>query len=165
MEFDKKTIDALRWIVGIFNKHNVPYRIGGGFGAKLYGSPRPLNDIDFGIPDEYLTKIVPDIEQYITWGPARWQDGKWDCELITLDYHGQEIDISGTDTKKISNKERTKWISGTSFPYNTLDMNIEGIEIKVMNPEDLMEYKMELDGDHQLIDIQAIKDYLNPIQI
>jgi len=165
MQFDKKTIDALKWIVEIFNKNNVPYRIGGGFAAKLYGSSRPLNDIDFGIPDEYLFKILPDIKDYITWGPARWQDGKWDCELITLDYHGQEIDISGTDTKKISNKERTKWISGTSFPYNTLDMNIEGIEIKVMNPEDLMEYKMELDGDHQLIDIQAIKDYLNLTQI
>ena len=38
--FDEKTIDALKWIVGILNKHNIPYRIGGGFAAKMYGSSR-----------------------------------------------------------------------------------------------------------------------------
>ncbi len=160
MEFDKKTINALRWIVGIFNKHDVPYRIGGGFAAKMYGSLRPLNDIDFGISEKYFSVILPDISEYIISGPERWNgDGKWDCELITLNYHGQEIDISGTDTMRMSNKERTKWIS-RAVPYSTVDMNVEGIDIKVMNPMELVTYKKELDGDHQLVDIKAIEDYL-----
>jgi|ERR1035437_1016249 hypothetical protein len=157
---EKKTIDTLRWIVEIFNKHNVPYRIGGGFAAKMYGSARPLNDIDFGIPEKYFPVILPEISKYITYGPARYKDAKWDLELITLNYNGQEIDISGNDTEKMSNKERTKWIPSTSFPYNTLDMQIEGIDIKVMNPIELIEYKKELDGEHQLVDIQAVEDYL-----
>jgi len=162
MEFDKKTIDALRWIVGIFNKHNIPYRIGGGFAAKMYGSPRPLNDIDFCIPEKYFKIVLPDISEYITHGPERWNgDGKWDCELMTLDYHGQEIDISGSDTMKLSNKERTTWIPRGDFPYNTVDMNIEGIDVKVMNPLELATYKKELDGDHQLVDIKVIEDYID----
>ncbi len=45
-KFEQKSIDALRWIVEIFNRHNIPYRIGGGFAAKVYGSTRPLKDFD-----------------------------------------------------------------------------------------------------------------------
>jgi len=158
--FEKKTIDALRWMIKIFNRHNVPYRIGGGFAARMYGSPRPLNDIDFGIPEKYFSIILPDIAKYITHGPNRYRDAKWDCELITLNYHDQEIDISGTDTEKMSNKERTKWIS-LDESSDTLDMNLEGINIKVMNPIELMTYKKELDGEHQLVDIEAIEKYIN----
>ena len=158
--FEKKTIEALRWIVEIFNRHNVPYRIGGGFAAKMYGSPRPLNDIDFGIPEKYFSIILPDISEYVTHGLKRYKDAKWDLEALSLNYHGQEIDISGTDTMKMSNKVRTEWISRANFPYDTLDMRIEGINIKVMNPIELVKYKKELDGEHQLIDIKAIENYL-----
>ncbi len=160
-KFDKKTIDALRWIVGIFNKNNIPYRIGGGFAAKMYGSSRPLNDIDFGIPEKCFPIILPEISKYTTYGPIRSNDdGKWDCELICLNYNGQDIDISGTDTMKMSNKERTMWIPRGIFPYDTTDMNIEGIDIKVMNSRELVTYKRELDGEHQLVDIKAIEEYL-----
>ena len=47
--FQEKTVDALRWIVGILEKKNILYQISGGFAAKLYGSSRPLNDIDIDI--------------------------------------------------------------------------------------------------------------------
>jgi len=157
--FEQKTLDALHWIIEIFNRHNIPYRIGGGFAAKLYGSLRPLNDIDFGISEKYFSIIVPEIFEYITYGPNHYKDVKWDCELITLNYHNQEIDISGTDTIKMSNKERTKWIH-LDESSDTLDMNVAGIDIKVMNPIELMEYKKELDGEHQLVDIKAIENYL-----
>jgi len=156
---ETKTIDALKWIVGIFNRYNVPYRIGGGFAAKLYGSPRSLRDIDFSISEKYFSIILPEISEFITYGPGRYKDAKWDCELITLNYHGQEIDISGTDTIRMSNKERTKWLH-VSESTETVDMQVEGINIKVMNPEDLAGYKRELDGEHQLVDIQAIEDYI-----
>jgi hypothetical protein len=156
---EKKTIEALRWIVEIFNKHSIPYRIGGGFAAKMYGSTRPLNDIDFGINEKYFPTILPEISKYTTYGPARYKDAKWDCELITLNYHNQEIDISGTETIKMSNKKRTEWIS-LDESSDTLDMNVGGIDIKVMNPVELMEYKKELDGNHQLIDIKAVENYL-----
>ncbi|MFZ3019950.1 MAG: hypothetical protein WA051_00265 [Minisyncoccia bacterium] len=158
--FEPKTIEALKFMVELFNKHNIPYRIGGGFAAKIYGSSRPLNDIDFGIPDKYFATIFPEISEYITYGPSRYIDGKWDCELITLKYHEQEIDISGTDTMKISNKNRTEWIKHNELSDDGLDICIQGVDVKVMHPRELMKYKMELDGDHQLIDIKATENYL-----
>lgn len=56
---EEKTLNALRWIVGILNKHQVPYRIGGGFAAHIYGSNRPINDIDISLPGKYFSAIVP----------------------------------------------------------------------------------------------------------
>lgn len=50
--FQEKTINALKWIIKILNSKNIPYQISGGFAAKMYGSIRPLNDIDIDIPED-----------------------------------------------------------------------------------------------------------------
>ena len=39
-------------------------------------------------------------------------------------------------------------------------MNVEGIEVSLIDPRDLAAYKKELDGDHQLVDIKAVKEYI-----
>lgn len=160
MSMEKRTTEALRWMVGIFNKHQIPYQISGGFAARVYGSKRPLNDIDFDISERFFHLIVPEISKHIVYGPARFKNEKWDCDLITLNYHGQEIDISGADTIRIHNKERTKWLSFGDAPLNALDMRVDGIDVSVMHPRDLIEYKKELDGEHQLIDIKAAEEYI-----
>ncbi len=157
---EQRTIDALEWMIGIFNKYKIEYQIAGGFAAKLYGSPRPLNDIDFDISEKNFSTILPDISGYITFGPSRLNDGKWDCELITLNYRGQEIDLCGVDSILMSNKERTKWIPYPNQSLNSLDIKAEGFTLKVIHPRDLATYKKELDGEHQMVDIQAIEEYL-----
>ncbi len=124
---EDKTINALQWMVGILNKHKIEYQIAGGFAAKVFGSLRPLNDIDFDIHDNDFSKILPEIKPYIIFGPTRYKDDKWDTELITLNYFGQEIDISGADTLKMSNKERTKWISYGKSSFNAIPLTIGGL--------------------------------------
>jgi hypothetical protein len=157
---EQKTINALKWMVKILNRLNISYQIAGGFAAKMYGSPRSVNDIDFDVHDEDLIRIAPEISEYIKFGPAQFKDNKWDCMLITLEYEGQEIDISGADTTKISNLERTKWIEYPRQDFNTMKFVVEGTPINVMNPVELMEYKSELDGEHQVVDVGAVKKYL-----
>ena len=157
---ERKTIDALVWIVGVLEKHEVEYQISGGFAAKLYGSPRELNDIDIDIREKYFETVLPEVSPYVTFGPARFNDGKFDCDLMTLDYGGQEIDISGTDTLRMSNKDRTEWISYPNFTFDTLDTDVAGISLKVVHPWKLIEYKKELDGEHQHADIQAAQAYI-----
>lgn len=160
LKFPQKTLDALTWIIDILNKNKIQYQITGGFAAKLYGSPRDLNDIDIDISEKYFPTILPYISQYITYGPARFTDNKWDLDLITLNHKGQEIDIGGIDTLRISNKERTKWISYPDFIFNTLDIEVEGMFLKVIHPKELIDYKKELDGEHQQLDIRATSEYL-----
>jgi hypothetical protein len=157
---EQKAIDALRWLTEILNRHHVEYQIAGGFAANVYGSPRELNDIDVDIREKDFRTILPDIAGYVTAGPTRFNDGKFDCEYISLKYRGQVIDISGTDTLRMSNKERTEWISYPNFVFDTLDMPVEGLHLKIVHPRKLIEYKKELDGEHQTIDIRAAEEYV-----
>ncbi|MFA6586231.1 MAG: phosphotransferase [Candidatus Paceibacterota bacterium] len=155
-----KTKNALKWIIGILNKHKIEYQISGGLAGRMFGSNRELHDIDIDISERYFSIILPEIKEYIIYGPDRYKDAKWDVELITLNYFGQEIDISGVDTILISNKERSKWIHYPSHLDKTLNMKIDGLEVEIINLKDFIEYKKELDGEHQLEDIKAAEKYL-----
>jgi len=160
IQLEEKTKNALKWIVNILDNHKIDYQISGGLAGKIFGSQRKLNDIDIDISEKYFLEILPEISEYIIFGPARYKDAKWDLELITLNYHGQEIDISGIDTLLISNKERTKWISYPGFLSEALNMECVGLKIKMINPKYFLEYKKELDGEQQLEDIKAVEQYL-----
>lgn len=160
LPLEDKTINALHWIIEILNKNKIDYQISGGFAGRIFGSKRELHDIDIDISKKDFNKILPEISDYIIYGPNHYIDAKWNLELITLNYNGQEIDISDSDNVLISNKERTKWISFLTDFSKTLEIDLNGINIKVINPNDFMEYKKELDGEHQIEDIEAVKNYL-----
>ncbi len=159
--FQEKTIKALEWITEILKRKNIPYQISGGFAAKIYGSERPLNDIDIDIPEDKFESILAEIKPYITYGPDQLNDGKWDTKLITLNFKGQEIDIGGAFETKISNKKRTKWIPYPIDFSKSLKMKVEGLEISVISPEELIKYKQHLDGEHQTVDINAVKKFIS----
>lgn len=160
---EQKTLDALRWIVGIFDKHNVTYRIGGGFAAHIYGAERPINDIDISLPGKFFEVIVPEVKDYITAGPKHYSNEKWDCDTLSLNYQGQDIDMTDIETLRMSNKEKTEWFQTKDryrkYPNKVVD--IEGISVSLIDPRDLAAYKKELDGDHQLVDIKAVEKYIS----
>ena len=159
---EEKTLNALHWIVGILNKNNIPYRIGGGFAAHIYGAERPVNDIDITLPGKYFKIIIPEVTEYITAELKHYSDEKWDCDGLSLNYHGQEIDITDIDTLRMSNKEQTKWFQTKDefrmFP--SLLINVDGINVSFIDPRDLVAYKKHRDGDCHLIDIAAVKKYI-----
>ena len=159
---EEKVINALRWIVGILDKHQIPYRIGGGLAAHAYGSPRAVNDIDISLSGKYFPTIVSEVSDFITAGPNHYSNEKWDCDTLSLAYQGQEIDITDIDTLRMSNKEKTEWfyMKDKYRSAGTLNVNVDGIEISLIHPRDLVGYKQHLDGDHQLVDIEAVQQYL-----
>lgn len=148
--------EAFLWIVDIFRKQQIPFQITGGMAAKIYGSPRKLNDIDIDIPEEKFSEIVNVVKKYITYGPKRYRDEKWDVYLMTLNYQGQEIDISGAESVRINTKNNSGWLD---FPtdFSQAEMiNLWGISVPVISRKELIKYKSELNGDHQQVDIAAI---------
>lgn len=158
--FEEKTTNALKWITEILNRKNILYQISGGFAAKIYGSERPVNDIDVDIPEDNFKDILEEVRPYIKSGPRRINDGKWDMDIITLNFKGQEIHIGGAYDAKLSNKERTEWIPIPVDFSKIQKKGIEGILVNVISPEELIKYKQHLDGDHQIEDIEAVKRYL-----
>ncbi len=157
----EKTIKTLRWIVDILDRNKIPYKIGGGFAAHVYGSNRPVNDIDISLSGKYFSLIIPEVKEYITVGPKHYSNEKWDCDTLSLNYHGQDIDITDLDTLKMTNLDKTKWIQVKDIRlFDAITKNIEGIDVSIMDPRDLIAYKKELGGEHQLTDIEAVQKYI-----
>ena len=161
--FQEHTIRALHWIVSELNHRDIPYQISGGFAAKLYGSPRPLNDIDIDIPDAAFAEIAPVLRPYLSYGPARYVDAKWDILLMTAEYGVQEIDVSGGTSARMTSKGDIEWLESPCDFSRTLRMPFEGIELSVIHPTDLAAYKSHLNGEHQAHDIAAACAYAHRI--
>ena len=159
--FQEKTINALKWIVEILNRKNIPYQVSGGFAAKLYGSIRPLNDIDIDMPESEFKSIMEEVKPYIIFGPQHINDGKWDMQIMTLNLKGQEIDIGGAFETKVSNQNRTKWIPIPVDFTQIKIMEVEDITVNTISPQELIAYKKHLDGDHQIEDINAVKKFID----
>lgn len=162
---EEKTINALKWIIPILNKYNIPYRIGGGFAANVYGSERPIKDIDITLSGKYFPIIMHDILEFIEYDLKHYSDEKWDCDGLTINYYDQEIDITDIDTLRMSNKEKTEWLQTKDnyCKYELISIKVEGIKVSLINPRDLVAYKKELaDEEHlyQMIDIEAVEKYI-----
>jgi len=162
IELDEKVIQGLKWIVEILDKNKIPYKIGGGFAAKMYGSPREVNDIDISLSGKYFDVIVLEVSDYITAGPKHYLNKKWDCSTLSVNYKGQDIDMTDIDTLKMTDLANTKWMNvKENRLFDGIITDINGVTISIMDPRDLISYKKELGGEHQLIDIDAIQKYLD----
>lgn len=157
---ENKLLKALHWIVGILNKHKIQYNISGGFSAHLYGSNRPVNDIDIDIPEDDFEKIYDDVKAYIILGPENYKDERWDLKLMTLNYFDQEIDIGGAFKQKIFDDISQKWINLPTNFSKSKKINVDGIELNIIDPHDLVNYKKLLSGEHQKIDIKAVQEFI-----
>ncbi len=154
----KDTAKTFQWIISLLRRYQVPFVVTGGLAAKAYGSPRALNDIDLDIPASAFARVAPEVAAYAVFGPARYVDKRWDLPLITLDHHGQEVDIGAGDATKIF--DGTAWVD---IPFGVEDarpMDLFGLTVPVIAPARLIAYKSLLDGDHQQVDIRAAQEFL-----
>jgi hypothetical protein len=158
----QKTLDGLKWIATILNRINAPYRVGGGMATHLYGSGRPVGDIDISLSGKHFPAIVPLVQNFIIAGPKHYLNEKWDCTTLSLNYHGQDIDLTDVDTLLMRDNKDTKWIQNKEIyeKYSDVTMEIDGIRVNLMNPRVLLEYKQELSGEHQDFDKKFLEDYI-----
>lgn len=151
-----KQEEALKWIIGILRKHNIPFLAVGGLAAKAYGSKRELVDIDLAMPEKDFFKILEDIKEYHIGGPGRNKEGQWDCEDIEINYKGQIIELGGSDKTKIFNKKSGKW---EKFKVNFSKLvikNVLGMNVPIMPKEDLITYKKILNRKVDRLDLSQI---------
>lgn len=143
----------------------MPYHIvwGGGAATHLYGSGRPVNDIDISIAgEEHFSVILPLVKEYIVTSPTHYQDEKWDCVTLSLNYHGQDIDLTDSETLRMRSGDNTQWIQNKYIyrKYPDVIKEVDGVNVSLMDPRVLFEYKQELTGDHQEYDRQFLEHYI-----
>jgi hypothetical protein len=159
---NKKQVNALLFVAKMLRKHKIPFQISGGFAAKIYGSPRKLNDIDIEVPQKGVYLLAPHVERYIIDGPKHIRGYGWDVHLLELKYGGQLIDISGVENVKIKSRITKEWID-ISGPIDPVRKKVSGLVLPVVKPEGLAAYKQHLRGKHQRTDVEAIRQYLKPV--
>jgi hypothetical protein len=152
--------EAFHWIVGILRKHDMPFQLSGGMAAHVYGSGRPINDIDIEVPNARLAELVPDVREFLEEGPFHLVDERWDLDIMVLNYHGQILDMCGDKPVRICDARTGTWCDMPSDLSTARMMTVFGVEIPVVDPEKLADYKVMLAGDHQKIDVAAVQEYL-----
>jgi len=155
---NKNTRNALKWIVNILQENNIPFFISGGLAARIYGSERSLYDIDIEVPEKYISMLQPLVKNYVIYGPKKYKDETFDLWLMTLKYEDQEIDIGGIGTGKLFNKKTNQWEDDIVDFSRAVKKEVFGIEVPVINKEDLIEYKNKIRRSTDLQDIEAIKN-------
>ncbi len=152
----KNTERAFLWIIDILEKNAITYKISGGFAAKIYGTDRELADIDIEVQDEDIIFIEKEVRPYITFGPDRYKDERWDLELMTLLYEGQEIDIAGTNAK-IFNKEKQEWDNSSGDFENIEIKEVYSKNVPVESLKSLIEYKKKLGREVDTEDVRQLE--------
>lgn len=140
----RDTKGAFRWIIKILRKHKIPFQVSGGFAAIIYGSRRPLADIDIEIPDKKIKVFLPAVKRYVVYGPKRYIDKNFDLTLVTLEYKGQKIDISGYEKDKLFNRRDKKWITSKTYLSKVERKKIFGLIVPVIYKKDLIRYKTKI---------------------
>lgn len=152
----KDTEAALGWIVEILNRKNIPFQIGGGFAARIYGVDRLLNDIDIAVPTKNLQDIYEEAKEYITHELRPFKDEKWDVTGMTLEYKGQKIDIVGAQGKKILDDSKKEWVVLENDFSASETHQLYGITISVMPKDFLINYKKILLRDVDKKDLEGL---------
>jgi len=153
---NRNTKGAFKWIVGLLQKNNIPFQLSGGFAARLYGSGRPLYDIDIEVQDQYFDTLFPLVKDKIIYGPERYKDNTFDLLLMTLKYGGQKIDISGCETDKLYNSETKQWEPCGTKIDDVVEKEVYGIKVPVIKWQDLVVYKRKIRRQVDLEDVEAI---------
>jgi hypothetical protein len=153
---EEKFVVALKWAVAVFNDAGIPFQVNGGLAAKVYGSDRPLFDIDFDVPEECFEKILPEFEPYLINGPERFKDLTWDLELMTAKYKEVLVDIGGAYNTKCFDKGAGKWVDCAVDLSQAFWISVYRLELPIASKQSLIEYKQKLARSVDLEDIAQI---------
>lgn len=151
----RKTQEAFNWIVNILRENKILFQFTGGFAAKIYGSNRDLADFDIEISDKDIKKILPQINEFIVKGPTRYKDEQFDIFAVFVNYKGQEIDICGSNTQRLYNKNKCKWEKQNINLKNAIRKKAYGKMVPFIPLNDLIYYKKII---ARKVDLQDIKN-------
>jgi hypothetical protein len=155
-ETKRETKEALEWIVHILRKNKITFEITGGFASRIYGSKRILADIDIEVSDKSIPKLQQFTKKYIIYGPREYKDKNFDLPLMTLNYRGQKIDISGKDSEKIYDKKDKKWVEEKINLSKAKTKKVYDLLLPVVSLKELVSYKRELGRNVDKKDVKVL---------
>jgi hypothetical protein len=112
-------------------------------------------DIDLDVPDDALSLIARKLAAFVVFGPGRYQDDRWDLDLLTVVYRGISIDIGGCQARIFSARTQS-WVSAEADLDSAEELDVQGTPVFVVNRTALVTYKTLLDREVDRLDIAAM---------
>ncbi len=142
---------AIKYLINLFNKNNISYQVTGGLAAICYGAKRPLYDIDIDVNSKSIPLLQKLLKRYIIGDYHHYQDDFFDMYLMKLNINGVSIDISQIENAySLKNGKKLKINSSLS---NSHVVNMLNMNIKVQDVNELIEYKLMVGRDTDLLDV------------
>ncbi|WP_234238453.1 nucleotidyltransferase family protein [Billgrantia desiderata] len=149
---------AAQWIVSLLRSGNIPFLICGGLAAKGYGASRPLHDIDLFVPAESFAQVVAGGQAFISKPARRYKEEGWDLEYVQFLYEGVKIEVGNASGASIYDVGRQVWTELAIDFSRYRPMTLLGLELPMMQKEDLIQYKTMLG---RVVDEQDIREMLH----
>lgn len=147
---------AFEWITGILDTGGFPYVVVGGLAARVYGSPRPLADIDLDVPGAALAFVAERAPGLVTFGPARLRDSEFDIDLLSVQWGEQVIDLTGAENIRLFDRGRGEWCVVPTDLRAVESHFVLGRVAPVMERSRLIAYKQIIGRPVDRLDIEAI---------
>jgi len=137
----EKVKRALKWIKSVLEHAGVSYQLSGGLAAHAYGATRGIADIDIEVHDDAVWQLAPLLKGVTIAGPRQYKDESFDLLLLTLEYKGQKIDISGIDSERVHDMRTNEWVETKADLSKAVRRHVLGVTVPVIPEEKLEEYK------------------------
>lgn len=153
----RDTEGAFGWITGLLDSGGFPWQVVGGLAAQIYGSPRPLADIDIDTSHAALSSVAEQARSYLTFGPERYRDSEFDIELLSLRWRGQDIDLTAAEDIRLFDRSGRVWREVPTDLRLYESHHVYGRRAQVITRAGLIEYKRIIDRPVDRVDIEAIE--------
>ena len=90
-------------------------------------------------------------------GPSHYKDTEWDVNYLSIDYQCQDIDLIGSNSQKIFNKNTRKW-GNFKINLSSPKKKIFGLIVPVIPKNELIKYKAKIKRDIDLLDVKALTE-------
>ena len=157
-----KQTAALSWIFTLLSGREIPCVFCGGLAAIGYGSRRPLHDIDLFVPGDRFIEVVQAGEKYISKPAQHYREHSegWDLEYVQFMYRDIKVEVGNSNNASIYDSKEEKWVSLDIAFERSHYQQLLGIEIPLMQRDDLIAYKTRLGRP---VDSEDIADMLRSI--
>lgn len=149
---EQKVYNALLWIKNILVKEDIPYQVVGGLAARAYGATRAINDIDMYIPFERAEDLLVHVKDFISKPFKHYEEELWDVHYFQLKYKDQKIEIGLSPGAKYFDSKNNEWVEQNIVFSSSHPRKIFDIDILVMPRQELIDYKLRLGREVDLID-------------
>jgi len=154
---EDRAAEVLAWLSDLFRDKGVRYAAAGGLAARSWGATRPLVDLDFFVHAEDLDRLAADLAPYIVQPLTALKDDHWDLRFMRLEYTGIPLELSVAEHARYRESATGEWHDMCPTFDECPERGVLGVEVRIMDREDLLEYKRRVDRAVDRADVAAIE--------